>query len=264
MHRALPAFFLVFLLACAQEGEPRRPVGPRTDTDPVADTDDTDVVDTDDTDDTGCPQGMADVDGRICIDRYEARLQTLEGADWVDASPFERPAGRQRAVPAQGQVPQGYISGSEAASACAEAGKRLCTSDEWLLACQGPQASTYPYGNAHREGACNDRYGGGHPVVDYFGTSEGVWDGVHMNDPGINQQPGTVAPGGAYDACVSVWGIYDLHGNLHEWVADDSGVFRGGFYADSVINGPGCLYRTSAHDRAYHDYSTGFRCCSTR
>ena len=30
---------------------------------------------------------------------------------------------------------------------------------------------------------------GGHPVVDYFGTADGVWDGVHMNDPGINQQP---------------------------------------------------------------------------
>ena len=28
------------------------------------------------------------------------------------------------------------------------------------------------------------------------------------------------------------------------------------------INGPGCRYVTSAHELAYHDYSTGFRCCA--
>ena len=53
-----------------------------------------------------------------------------------------------------------------------------------------------------------------------------------------------------------------VHGNLHEWVADAEGVFRGGFYVDAVINGAGCSYRTSAHSRGYHDYSTGFRCCA--
>jgi hypothetical protein len=51
-------------------------------------------------------------------------------------------------------------------------------------------------------------------------------------------------------------------GNLHEWTSDPEGTFRGGFYVDTVINGPGCLYRTTAHDRAHWDYSTGFRCCA--
>ena len=99
-------------------------------------------------------------------------------------------------------------------------------------------------------------------MVDYFGTADGVWDEVHMNDPGINQQPGTVAPTGAFSRCVSASGVFDLHGNLHEWVSDADGTFRGGFYADAVINGPGCTYVTTAHGRTYHDYSTGFRCCS--
>ena len=63
---------------------------------------------------------------------------------------------------------------------------------------------------------------------------------------------------------VPSWGVFDVHGNLHEWVADVDGTFRGGFYADAVLNGPGCLYRTTAHAGSYHDYSTGFRCCADR
>jgi formylglycine-generating enzyme required for sulfatase activity len=83
-----------------------------------------------------------------------------------------------------------------------------------------------------------------------------------MNDPGINQQPGTLARSGEFSECVSADGAYDLHGNLHEWVADADGTFRGGFYADAAINGEGCSYTTTAHSRSYHDYSTGFRCCA--
>mgnify|MGYP001949009428 CR=1 FL=1 len=55
---------------------------------------------------------------------------------------------------------------------------------------------------------------------------------------------------------------YDLHGNLHEWIADPAGTFKGGFYVDAVINGSGCAYTTTAHTFDYHDYSTGFRCCA--
>ncbi|HEX7604025.1 MAG TPA: hypothetical protein VF316_20550, partial [Polyangiaceae bacterium] len=59
----------------------------------------------------------------------------------------------------------------------------------------------------------------------------------------------------------------DCVGNLHEWGADPPDVnghgrFRGGFYGDAEFNGHGCLYVTSAHEVAYHDYSTGFRCCA--
>jgi len=53
-------------------------------------------------------------------------------------------------------------------------------------------------------------------------------------------------------------------GNLHEWVADPAGTFYGGYYQDvaSVGHGEGCGYLTTAHEARYHDYSTGFRCCS--
>lgn len=211
-----------------------------------------------------CPPDMVVVDDAFCVDAYEGALEEQgEDGAWSAASPYETVGDRVvRAVPARGIVPQGYISGDEAADACEAAGKRLCTSDEWLLACQGPDGSTWPYGDTYDADACNDTYEGGHPVVDYFGTSDGVWDGTSMNDPGINQQANTVDAGGENTSCVSVWGAYDLHGNLHEWVDDPEGTFRGGFYADAEINGEGCTYRTTAHTTTYHDYSTGFRCCA--
>ncbi len=209
-----------------------------------------------------CPPLMALVDGTFCVDRYEAALQEQEpGGAWKAASPYDTVGPRTvRAVPAEGTIPQGYISGVQAAVACDAAGKRLCSSAEWLAACRGPSSSVWPYGEDHQSSACNDDYPG-HPVVDLFGTSTGIWDAEHMNDPGINQQSGTVAAGGAHPGCVGHWGIYDMHGNLHEWVSDPSGTFRGGFYADAKVNGAGCLYVTTAHTFGYHDYSTGFRCC---
>ncbi len=200
----------------------------------------------------GCPREMAAVGG-FCIDRWEAGL-----ADW---SPYEVPTVGV-AVSAEGAVPQGYIDADVAAAACAAAGKRLCTSVEWVAACSGDGARTFPYGDVYDPAACNTEYAGDHPVCDYFGTCDGVWDTAHMNDPGINQQPGTEAAAGAFGGCVTLEGVHDLHGNLHEWVADADGSFRGGFYADASINGQGCGYVTTAHDRAYHDYSTGFRCCA--
>ncbi len=211
-----------------------------------------------------CPQGMAYVAETFCMDRYEAALEEQLDGEWVPSSPYETIGDRTvRAVSQRGQVPQGYISGDQAAAACEAAGKRLCLDSEWNTACVGPDRTTWPYGDEHVDGACNDDYDGTHPVIDYFGTSEGVWDGTSMNDPGINQQPGTVAPGGEYADCRSHWGVHDLHGNLHEWVDESSGVFRGGFYADGSYNGQGCTYVTTAHSRSYHDYSTGFRCCLT-
>jgi sulfatase modifying factor 1 len=219
---------------------------------------DTSPVDTSDTSDTSteleegpCPREMA-LAGAACVDRWEAGLE-----GW---SPYEVPEAGV-AVSSGGAVPQGYISGDVAAEACEAAGKRLCSVGEWMRACGGPEATTYPYGDSYDAVACNDTYEGGHPVVDYFGTSSGVWDTAHMNDAGINQQPGTVAAAGANTGCVTPEGIFDLHGNLHEWVDDPDGTFKGGFYADAVINGAGCGYTTSAHTTDYHDYSTGFRCC---
>ncbi len=91
----------------------------------------------------------------------------------------------------------------------------------------------------------------------------GVW--AKLNDPGLGQVDGALAKTGEHAECVNAYGVFDMVGNLHEWVATDPalahGTFAGGYYLDTTINGDGCLYRTQAHAHDYHDYSTGFRCC---
>ncbi len=197
-----------------------------------------------------CPTGMAQIEG-FCIDRWEGHLAAH--------APYEVPVGGA-ARSAPDVVPQGYISADVAEAACRAAGKRLCTSAEWLRACQGPAGLRYPYGNTYNPRACNEGREV-HPVVQLFGDATD-WSPAQMNDPRINQLPDGLAPTGSHAACVSAEGVFDLHGNLHEWVADAEGTFRGGFYVDAEINGEGCAYRTTAHGRGYHDYSTGFRCCA--
>ncbi len=210
----------------------------------------------------GCPPGMALVDD-FCVDRWEAALVEVTAPGGLVAawSPFSHPTDvTVRAVSAPGLTPQGYVDQPTAAAACEAAGKRLCTDAEWLRACRGPETTTYPYGVALVPGLCNDDRPC-HPVVQFFETAaDWVWS--QLGHPCINQLPEGLAATGEHAGCVSADGLYDMMGNLHEWTADPAGTFRGGFYADTVVNGPGCLYATTAHNVWHWDYSTGFRCCA--
>ena len=111
-------------------------------------------------------------------------------------------------------------------------------------------------------GVCNDARTC-HPAVQYFESSDSSVFSM-IGHACLNQLPDGLARTGAHPGCVSADGLYDLMGNLHEWTADPAGTFRGGFYVDTMINGNGCLYRTTAHDVSHSDYSTGFRCCADR
>lgn len=205
--------------------------------------------------DGACPDGMNRITD-FCMDQFEAAL-SYDGGQY---SPYHNPRNLPVvAMSAPGIVPQGYINGVQAEAACQRAGKRLCTSDEWLRACQGPNDWTFPYGTNLVSRRCNDSRAV-HPAIELFPNDPNPFD--HIQDACINQLPNSVSKTGQYAQCVTPDGIYDLMGNLHEWVADPSGTFRGGFYVDTVRNGPGCLYRTTAHDRNHWDYSTGFRCCA--
>jgi formylglycine-generating enzyme required for sulfatase activity len=216
-----------------------------------------------------CPEGMSRINDSFCIDRYEASL-VERAADGTERpwSPYHSPTRgvHLRAVSHRGVVPQAYISEAQAERACSAAGKRLCSNREWVGACSGPSRTQFPYGNARQAGRCNENHAR-HPVVQLFGHArQYIWDGVHMNDPQINQLPGTLALTGAFSGCTNEFGVFDMVGNLHEWVATDPaaahGTFAGGYYLDTSLNGDGCGYKTQAHAHDYHDYSTGFRCCA--
>ncbi|MCA9542869.1 MAG: SUMF1/EgtB/PvdO family nonheme iron enzyme, partial [Myxococcales bacterium] len=200
----------------------------------------------------GCPPGMLPVDGATCIDVYEGALVEVGVGPW---SPYQNPGRRRmRAVSVAGVVPQGYINADQAQAACAEAGKRLCTDDEWLAACRGAQDHVFPYGDQRQDGWCNDARAQ-HPAVELFPNAANPFD--HIQDACINQLPASLAPTGDHPQCVTAGGAFDMMGNLHEWTSAPTGTFRGGFYVDTRRNGDGCLYRTTAHNRQHWDYSTG-------
>lgn len=210
---------------------------------------------------------MGTPDSLVCVDRYEAATVQELPDGTTKPWPFDRPVDGMtvRAAVAHGLKPQAFISGTQAQAACQRAGKRLCTASEWRAACQGSRGYTYPYGNTYVKGACNEGRTT-NPVNDCFGSGSDVFNSKNMNDPCCVNKPNTVAVGGAFPMCKTAEDLYDMHGNLHEWVdgtsASGKGIFQGGFFVDAKLNGPGCLYRTTAHDKSYHDYSTGFRCCT--
>jgi hypothetical protein len=212
-----------------------------------------------------CPADMASIDDRFCVDKYEGSLvetlSTGEERAWPYYLPIE--GHTVRAVSQKGVYPQGYISGKQAQDACHASGKRLCKATEWKKACQGPDPKRYGYGNEHRVGTCNDN--GRSPMAMFYGNeiaTHRAWTWDRMNDPQLNQAAKTLAETGSHEGCTNGYGVYDMVGNLHEWVDDRNGTFQGGYYLDVRQNGEGCSYRTDAHEYSYHDYSTGFRCCA--
>ena len=212
----------------------------------------------------GCPAGMAKVAGKaaLCIDRWEAHVvELLDDGTEHTWSPYFNPGGMKiRAKSAPGAIPQAYISQPQAAAACAQANKRLCKDDEWVVACRSSKNTRYPYGNDEKQGTCND-HRGKHPAMQYLETQDlSVFS--KLEHPCINQVPDSLLPTGAKAGCETSEGAFDLVGNLHEWTADPTGHFRGGYYMDTWLNGKGCDYVTTAHEARYWDYSTGFRCCA--
>ena len=68
---------------------------------------------------------------------------------------------------------------------------------------------------------------------------------------------------GTTPRCASRWGdveVFDMVGNLDEWVDDPEGTFVGGIYARAKKDG--CASTVRSHGFDYSDYSTGFRCCA--
>jgi sulfatase modifying factor 1 len=247
---------------------------------------------------SGCSADMVRVADRFCIDRYEASV--VDDVEQRATSPYYPPSmdmitkvledwdrkleggtsglpvplpelpqwetergWRPRAVSQPQVLPQGYASQIIAAVACAGAGKRLCTTDEWRLACRGEQGTKFPYGDTYQDGVCNvHRAEHEHPAhklnLDY---ADGLLDPrMHLMTSEVSGP--LLRQTGASPGCASRWGddaVYDMVGNLDEWTADPNGVILGGFYLRQTQDG--CDYANTKHTPDYFNYSLGIRCC---
>jgi hypothetical protein len=231
-----------------------------------------------------CPPEMVLVE-RTCVDRYEAHLLEQAADGSLISHPAHQPPEQKRYVAASsaGTKPQAFICQVDAAAACENAGKRLCTLREWYRACTGKAGTLYPYGPEYRAGRCN--VAKPHLLSLLHGANANNWTYANFNDPRLALTPGFLALTGEYADCQSSEGVHDMVGNLHEWVADrvdgtlraklpvaavlrrrigrhtGNGIFMGGFFSTLNQHGEGCTFATAAHAPRYHDYSTGFRCC---
>ena len=130
----------------------------------------------------GCPADMVPI-GRFCIDRYEAPNVA-------------------------GEVPIALSTAYDGEAWCTARGKRLCSQDEWVRACEGPRARKYPYGDRYREGVCNDD----HPWILVHWKALAKWPRDEALEEATRLLQADMS--GARAECVSEEGVYDLTGNV--------------------------------------------------
>ena len=130
--------------------------------------------------------------------------------------------------------PRDMVSHEQAVSLCEQAGKHLCTIEEWQAACRGKDNTKYSYGDGYKQNKCN-----------------------------TNTK--TAKRSGRKEQCRSWWGMYDMNGNLWEWTATASKEHPNMFYvaggAWNTNNGSRCTESKFSFYPQNQYPSVGFRCC---
>jgi formylglycine-generating enzyme required for sulfatase activity len=188
------------------------------------------------------------------IDIYEVTNEDYKG--FVVATGRKTPVSWERGTypEGKGDHPATYVSWYDAEAYCKWAGKRLPREAEWEKAARGTDGRIYPWGNE--------------------------WDLNKSNNP-LKKLEGTV-PVGSFEEGKNQFGLYDMSGNVWEWVGDgytahpgsdyanpefgrDYGLLKGGSWWDCMFYG--CGISAPTYNRAFFHPTTisdsyGFRCAA--
>jgi hypothetical protein len=239
-----------------------------------------------------CGSDMAYIDklGGYCIDRFEASMPSANSTDMGNSTEvaLRNNPGGMAAQSVVGVVPWVSVSQVNARVACSNAGKHLCTSEEWLGAAnlQGQvydlpaDLGNVPYGcvttsytycldQSYNDGeACNTGYNVSGPSGCY--SAEGVFDMVGNVREWVNETVDYTKPCNVGSSGYCYWngtgwdlswddGIYGNDG-VYFQSGTNSGhvVARGDYWWGGESAG---LFSTFLVADDPH-YRTGFRCCS--
>ncbi len=195
---------------------------------------------------------------------YPERCAEFDREKWLAASqklstkPMHYCIDRFEYPNRRGGYPVIMVNWNEAGEHCAAQGKRLCDEAEWTFACEGEEATPYPYGYVRDAEACvvdqkwkpfNEAAMQPRDGEDARYEMDRLWQGVAS---------------GSRPRCRSPFGVYDMTGNVDEWTVsvrdgERPSILKGGYWGPVRTR---CRPSTRSHDEHHAFYQQSFRCCA--
>ena len=178
-------------------------------------------------------------------------IKTAKGAFWIDR--YEATMDDKGRALSLSAVQPANASWFEANEACGKAGKRMCTSYEWVSACAGKDAV-----DDDNNGNFADDYveGNQFPYADYHEPGYCHVDG--------DRREGRAQDTGSSARCMTPTGVYDLAGNVEEWIEASEGAAQlagGDFRAGDKAS---CVRAHRSFGPGHRSHGIGFRCCADK